>query len=57
MQKHTREELRLFAERLAAGKINLKQQINNFTKDERKYLEKKCKFYNIQTVGKPKEEN
>lgn len=55
MKKHTKEELELFAERLAAGKINLNNCINNFTRDERKYLEKKCKFYNLQSVGKPKE--
>jgi len=55
MKKHTKEELELFAERLAAGKINLKNCIKDFTQDERKYLERKCKFYNLQRVGKQKE--
>lgn len=54
MKKHTKEELELFAKRLAAGEINLKNCINDFTKDERKYLERRCKFYNLQRVGKPK---
>ena len=55
MKKHTKEELELFAERLAAGKINLNNYINTFTLDERKYLEKKCKLLNLQSVSKPKE--
>lgn len=55
MKKHTIEELKFFAKRLADGEINLNNCIKDFTQDERKYLEKKCKFYNLQSVGEPKE--
>lgn len=56
MRKHTREELKLFVEELTMGKINLKERIKYFSKDERKYIEKKCKYYNLQDVNKLKPE-
>lgn len=52
MRKHTKEELDILAKLLTSEGRNFGKRIENYTKSERKYLEKKCRFYNLESLKK-----